>query len=115
MEECLSYAVAVALGLAVLYWALVLVLSLVFWLFWLVVGAFLLLLVVLDFWFGCYLLPNAHPLVMWAFWGGIWGGLTGFWTVAQVYGMADLCRWLTKLVPILMLAVGFLALVLHHG
>jgi hypothetical protein len=65
----------------------------------------------LDRLFSAALIPGA-PWVMWGIWGGIMGGMLGFWSVAPRYGLGEKRILLVFAPLVLLLLVAGITLLL---
>lgn len=81
--------------------------------YWIIATIAYIFFAVFDVIFSAGLQPNM-PAAMWIIWGGVIGGILGFWTMAPMYGMRT---WRSALVVVIIsvLILGSAAFQLSKG
>ncbi len=106
MDEGLGCLVGVFSFLVLLYLVAITAGYAVSAMYWAVASVSYALIALLDGLFSVRAMPDS-PAVMWAVWGGVMGGVLGFWTIAPVYGMR---RWRSAMVLVVLAAMAGTAL-----
>ncbi len=101
---CIGGLIALAIGVFLLFKLLEITLTGLYWAlsslsYWFLSG--------LEWLFSGSLLPE-RPHVMWAVWGGVLGGVLGFYPIAPLYGIRKYRGALVWLVLAAMIAVAWL-------